>query len=94
MSGPQKYRKKPVVIEAVQWTGDNFADLRAFTGERRFRMVNNLRPDAPFSAQVYDELHSTWVGVAKGQWVIRGVNGEFYPIAPDVLAATYEAVSE
>jgi hypothetical protein len=35
-------------------------------------------------------LHTTWVGVKTGQWIVRGVKGEFYPIAEDVLAETYE----
>ena len=42
---------------------------------------------------MYDRLHSTWVLVYTGQHIVRGVKGEFYPIAEDVLAETYEAVT-
>jgi hypothetical protein len=48
--------------------------------------------DPDVIAEVFDVLHSTWVGVKNGQWVIRGVQGEFYPCDPDVFAATYEGV--
>jgi hypothetical protein len=43
---------------------------------------------------VFDVLHESWVGVKTGQWVIRGVAGEFYPIDEAVLAETYEPVAD
>ncbi|TWS25565.1 hypothetical protein FK530_22870 [Tsukamurella conjunctivitidis] len=49
------------------------------------------RRDGGFDAVVYDRLHGTWVNVRKGDWIIRGVEGEFYPCREDVFAATYEA---
>lgn len=86
-----KYRKKPVVIEAVQFAGDNARDLRNFT-EGRFNTVDveDRGDDPEIVAEVFDVLHSTWVGVKDGQWIIRGVQGEFYPCDADVFAATYE----
>lgn len=89
------FRKKPVVIEAAQWTGDNEAELIEFTNHSFEALDAADRagcndPDA--TAQVYDALHSTWVLVLPGQWVIRGVKGEFYPINEDVLAETYDPV--
>ncbi|MFJ9979685.1 penta-EF hand family protein [Streptomyces cyaneofuscatus] len=39
---------------------------------------------------VYDRLHDTWVSFEYGDWIIRGVQGEFYPCKPDVFDATYE----
>lgn len=76
-----QYRKKPVVIEAVQWTGCNLKELQNFVG----------------SASTYDEqltIH-TLEGdhVANvGDYIIKGVQGEFYPCKPDIFAKTYEAV--
>lgn len=93
----QKFRKKPVEIEAVQWTGDNEDELYAFTGAQNFVVTdpedraNSDDPEA--TASVFDELHSTWVLVYTGQWVIRGVKGEFYPINEQVLAETYDRVN-
>ena len=82
------FRKKPVEVTAVQWRGDNLEEMREFTGGR-FRTIVSV---TDFTAQVYDELHDTWVDMKTGQWVIRGVRREFYPIDEAVLADTYERV--
>ncbi|MER7815612.1 hypothetical protein [Streptomyces sp. NPDC096153] len=89
-----KYRKLPVEVEAIEWTGNNEAELIEFTRDY-FRAVpadeQRAIPRAPgITAEVYDALHATWVGVKTGQHVVRGVKGEFYPIDPAVLAETYE----
>ena len=94
MSGPQHFRKRPVVVEAIRWDGTNEVEIRDWS-KGQFRAVE---PDPTVrsilvTAQVFDVLHSTWVGVMTGQWVIRGVKGEFYPIDPEVLAETYEPVA-
>lgn len=89
------FRKKPVVISAVQWTGDNLEELYDFTHHQFDFVEEEDRLDDPdITAQVYDKLHSTWVGVYTGQWVIEGVKGEFYPCDEEVLAETYDEVIE
>src|SRR5687768_16712957 len=88
-----KFRKRPVEIEAVQWTGDNEEELIGFTSNQFQALAPEDRSDDPeATGSVFDVLHSTWVLVYPGQWVIKGVKGEFYPIAEDVLAETYEPV--
>lgn len=88
-----RFRKLPVEIEAICWTGDNEAELVEFTGRQFQALDPEDRSDDPeATGSVFDVLHSTWVLVKPGQWVIRGVKGEFYPIDPDVLAETYEPV--
>jgi hypothetical protein len=88
------YRKLPVVVEAIQWTGRNEQELRDWTGGK-FETIPRLdRGDPEITAEVYDRLHSTWVGVKTGQSVLRGVKGEFYPIDQEVLAETYELVAD
>jgi hypothetical protein len=91
----RRYRKKPVVVEAVRWMGDNEDELLDFTG---YRVFNTIAPedregDVERTAEVWDDLHNTWVAVYTGQWVIKGVKGEFYPCADDVFEATYEPVT-
>lgn len=76
-----KFRKKPVVIEAVQFRG-NFDEIEAFVGgDAEFRdgelIVATL--EGPLRA-------------APNDWIIKGVKGEFYPCKPDIFAATYDAV--
>lgn len=92
----QQFRKRPVVIEAVRWNGDNVEEIKAFAGVRDNGESRFLLPDEITGVwehpHVYDELHDTWVTVYPGQWVIRGVQGEFYPCAQDVFAETYEPV--
>lgn len=81
-----KFRKKPVVIEAVQWTGD-ILDAETIV---EFA-ANAAQPTVGFQG---DKLVIyTLEGVMEaspGDWIIRGVKGEMYPCKPDIFAATYE----
>lgn len=91
-----KFRKKPVVVEAVQWTGRNATEVNEFAASHfavldESDRVNSDDPDA--TAQVYDALHSTWVLVYDGDWIIRGIQGEHYPCRAAVFTETYEAVA-
>lgn len=89
------YRKKPVIVPTVQWTGDNEAELIEFTSNKFQALDPEDRTEDPeMTGVVFDELHSTWVGVYTGQSIIKGVKGEFYPIAADVLTETYEPIEE
>jgi hypothetical protein len=87
-----RYRKKPVIVDAVQWTGDNAAELATFAG-KYFDVVDvqDRGDDPDKTAQVFDYLHSMWITMYNDQWVIRGVHGEFYPCDPAVFEQTYEA---
>ena len=75
-----KYRKKPVVIEAMEWTGDNDREIREFIGEDAFLKEGNL-----FIKTLEGEMRA-----ALGDFIIKGVSGEFYPCKPDIFEATYE----
>ena len=79
-----QYRKKPVVIEAVQWTGQNIAEINNFAFDHVQGAVNK---DCAFLVGTLEGPHTASVG----DWIIRGVKGEFYPCKPDIFAATYEA---
>ena len=94
--GVAYWRKKPVIVSAIQWTGSNLADVLTFTGYAYFGAVppEDRAGDPDMTAEVYDELHGTWVHVYDGQWIIRGIQGELYPCAADVFAATYEPAGE
>ena len=75
----KRYRKKPVVIEAVQWVG-NFGEIERFVGG-----------DAEFrEGQLVVATLEGPLRASEGDWIIKGVKGEFYPCKPDVFAATYE----
>lgn len=88
-----RYRKKPVVVAAVQWTGGNAADLRAFAGVD-FQIIDGPdRVDDPtYTAEVFDRLHGTWSPIRVGDWVIRGPRGGHYPCEGQAFVGTYEPV--
>jgi hypothetical protein len=80
-----KYRKKPVVIEAVRWhRGVNDSEIVAFLG-KDFRGLDYM--GALSIATLEGEIIAS-----DGDYVIRGVAGEHYPCKPDIFAATYEPV--
>ena len=92
-----KFRKKPVVIEAEQFTGsvlelsDKFAS--AVTYEARFKssddgeFIEVLGSDRYFIKTLEGNMD-----VSFGDWIIQGVHGEFYPCKPDIFQKTYESV--
>lgn len=84
-----KFRKKPVVVEAVQWVGTNGREIDEFVSRNPQGRTRTFRPlpDRLFIATLEGE-HRADVG----DWIIRGVAGEFYPCKPDIFALTYEAV--
>ncbi len=87
-----RWRKRPVEVDAVRWTGDNAAELIAFTGTNFEPLDEPVDEDPEATAQVFDRLHSTWILVHTGDWIIRDVRGEVYPCRTDVFEATYERV--
>ena len=98
-----KYRKKPVVIEAVQLKWSTWSEMCDFLGdvissENPARMVETFSDTCGEVGHGYIELTiPTLEGnhTAKhGDYIIRGVKGEFYPCKPDIFEQTYERVEE
>jgi len=89
-----QYRKKPVVIEAIQWNGKNFDQISQFIGENHgHKKAHEDAEEAAIKSGKY--YISTLEGImtaSKGDWIIKGVSGEFYPCKPEVFETTYEAV--
>ena len=76
-----KFRKKPVMIEAIQWTGNNLEEIKDFMGYYEYAKKNLIihTLEGKMIAQVND-------------WIIHGVQGEYYPCKPDIFEKTYEPV--
>lgn len=90
----QQFRKRPVVVSAIQWTGHNEREIREWCGPSMFGALQPaVHRDPEITAEVLDSLHSSWIGLRTGDWVVRGPRGEFYAIKDDVLAETYEPVN-
>lgn len=80
-----KFKKKPVIIEAIQFGAMNVDVIEAFVG-------GDIGKDSQGNTVI-----ATLEGAMKvslGDWVIKGVKGEFYPCKPDIFEMTYEAVAE
>lgn len=125
-----KVRKRPVELEAIQFTG-NGAEVRdwvnaradfsqypatlivdgrrvddwqtwfitksmtASSGGQAWRYISEGKNwSSEIVAAVYDHLHETWVGVKKGQFILRGTKGEFWPIDPEVFTDSYDILDE
>jgi hypothetical protein len=80
-----KYRKKPVVIDAIQYTGIYNETVKHFLGEQ---------------SHEFDDLFGVKINTREGimlaepgDWIIRGIKGELYPCKPDIFDATYEPVA-
>ena len=90
-----KYRKKPVVIEAVQWNGLNLKEVKDFVGESlEYDIVDTawqVGKAPPVVHMVIKTLEGDHI-CTKGDFIIKGVNGEFYPCKPDIFEKTYEPV--
>lgn len=81
-----KYRKKPVVIEAVQWDGGKLSTIALIVAEKSSHV--RVRDDRSLEISTLEGHMRANVG----DWIIRGVQGELYPCKPDIFAATYEPV--
>lgn len=93
-----KYRKKPVVVEAVRWTGSNLEEIRNFVGsdliEECVELFDIKRTLKEMLVDIaIDTLEGT-MRVDYGDYIIKGVQGEFYPCKPDIFEQTYEEVIE
>ena len=92
-----KFRKKPVIIEAIQFTEEcawkSFLDKEFIWPEKkRFHASGDYNPDNKtiYRAWVSIETLEGTMQADLGDWIICGVKGEFYPCKPDIFAATYE----
>lgn len=92
-----KFRKKPVIIDAIQWTGNNIIDLIKFMNcviqdvdEKREYMLYEgaMLVKGVLHIKTLEGEHIANIG----DWIIKGIKGEFYPCKPDIFELTYEEV--
>lgn len=85
-----KYRKKPVVIEAIQFTRYNFQEIRDFTDYKADNLTIERRING-IATCIIPTLEGQHIAT-EGDFIIKGVKGEFYPCKPDIFKQTYELV--
>ncbi len=78
------YRKKPVTIKAIQWTGNNHAEVNHF--------LNYKGNDNLLNHHIVIETLEGNMFASVGDYIIQGVQGEYYPCKPDIFHQTYELV--
>ena len=91
-----KYRKKPVIIDAIQWDGkgETFNKIVEFVGDslcvcEHGKVDTNFKRYELSIKTLEGEMH-----VSEWDYIIKGVQGEFYPCKPDIFEQTYEKVEE
>lgn len=90
-----KFRKKPVIIDAIQWISpstnrilnhiSNYHTILEFVGEDN---LGSAYKDGSLQIRTLEG----WVIAQNEDWIIKGIKGEFYPCKPDIFEATYERV--
>ena len=88
-----KFRKRPVVIEAMQFDGQVTIGLANWLSGTRTTPAAEWKHDAKAGTIAIRTLEGVMVANV-GDWIICGVKGEFYPCKPDIFAATYESVAD
>ena len=82
----KKYKKKPVVIEALVWEGHNEVEMREFMKEGRDFYID----DEIMYIITLEGAHKADIN----DYIIKGIKGEFYPCKPDIFELTYEKVKD
>jgi hypothetical protein len=96
-----KYKKKPVVIDAVQWTGNNHREIFDFLTENAFDKesmkvtgdnfyIDHSKVEGGLIIKTLEGEHLATIG----DYIIRGVQGEYYPCKEDIFLQTYEKVED
>lgn len=92
-----KYKKKPVIIDALQWTGFNFTEIIDFVGKDLIIETYDAGYQAGATPLAVDLKIRTLEGdmnASIGDYIIKGVQGEFYPCKPNIFNQTYEPVKD
>ena len=92
----QKFRKKPVVIEAIQYNNLNYGEISLFVEQE---LTPELESETAYLAGKGHPSFSVTIKTLEGNmkampndWIIKGVKGEFYPCKPDIFELTYEPI--
>lgn len=92
-----KYKKKPVIIDALCWTGLNPAEIMDFVGKDLIVETYDAGYQAGATSLAISFKIRTLEGnmnISIGDYIIKGVQGEFYPCKPDIFKETYEPVKD
>jgi len=83
-----RYRKKPVIIEALQWTGTNIKEVMQFAEDMIY--IHGSGEDIKLCVKTIEGTEF----LKHGDYIIKGTKEEFYPCKPDIFEMTYEKLME
>lgn len=86
-----KFRKKPVEIEAEQFTRNSFDDIKLFTNGTAHSLTIERRMNGKCTC-IIPTLEGEHVAT-ENDWIIKGVKGEFYPCKPEIFEMTYDKIN-
>lgn len=90
-----RYRKKPIEIDAIQWTGTNLDEIMDFcVGKAKYEAMSSGGGAIVVEALESDTNYKTRHAASIGDFIIKGVQGEFYPCKPNIFKLTYEEIEE
>ncbi len=93
-----QFRKKPIVIEAVRWDGTNWDEVVSFLGfpENGHGDTETMYHHSQDDQRMAIVIHTLEgdMSAELGDWIIKGVKGEFYPCKADIFELTYEPVAD
>lgn len=99
--GPKKFRKRPIVIEAMRIDGtkERFDDIWDWACPSNDTLKSPIHCGNKFDGEGGDDYGILYIDTLEGQmianlgdWIVKGINGEFYPVKPDIFKKTYEEV--
>lgn len=89
-----KYRKKPIEVEAVRWTGENLKEIETFCGKSLIHDIIDIAKGRPYKLIVIKTLKGNMIAF-EGDYIIKDISsGEFYLCKSDIFKMTYEEVED
>jgi hypothetical protein len=85
-----KYRKKPIEVEAIQYTGKNIGEIESFLGYKPKKYYDDITNLTILAIETMEGA----LGATENDWIIKGIRGEFYPCKPDIFQETYEKIED
>ena len=85
-----KYIKKPIEIDALRFTRNNWDEIKSFTNNKAHTLLIEKRING-IATCIIPTLEGEHIA-SWGDWIIKGIKGEFYPCKPDIFKMTYEPV--
>ena len=89
------YRKKPVEVDAIQWDGINLSEIKEFVGDSlAYDIIDTAWQVGKGKPHVLMKIKTLEgdMDVSEKDFIIKGINGEYYPCKPDIFKKTYESV--